>query len=95
MQINVRRLAEQAAKNIDTAVLAAKMKIRSSITHSVLYVDIWNEKIKTEALPFVMFWTRDQRKKVSSLQFFCMYIITEPNTAAWVHCYVLRKDYLR
>lgn len=50
MQSEVRALAEQAAKNIDAAVITAETKIRSSITLAVLNADIQNEKIKTEAL---------------------------------------------
>jgi hypothetical protein len=50
MQSEVRALAEQAAKNIDAAVITAETKIRLSITLAVLNADIQNEKIKTEAL---------------------------------------------
>ena len=50
MQSEVSNLAEQAAKNIDAAVITAEKKIRSSITLAVLNTDIQNEKIKTEAL---------------------------------------------
>ena len=50
MQSVVRTLAEQAAKNIDAAVITAEKKIRSSITLAVFNTDIQNEKIKTEAL---------------------------------------------
>ena len=50
LQSVTRTMSEEAAKNIDAAIIAAGKKIRSSITLAVLNSDIKSEKLKTEAL---------------------------------------------
>ena len=72
MRQEVRALAEQAAKNIDAAVITAEKKIRSSITLAVFNTDIQNEKIKTEALTILqkVLSKRSAAKGILS-SFFC------------------------
>lgn len=50
LKSQVHVLAEQATKNIVAAIVLAEKNIRSSIALSVVYTDIKNEKMKTEAL---------------------------------------------
>jgi hypothetical protein len=73
MQSEVRALAEQAAKNIDAAVITAETKIRLSITLAVLNADIQNEKIKTEALSILrkVLSKRSIAKGIVSSLFMC------------------------